>query len=77
MKGWTIKDKLFVRISNAEKNQDVLAGLPHTMMEDLAMTYHILIDKKDGGIASLPINEEIFARYGVSLKQLHGASGRL
>lgn len=67
----SVKDKLFVRIWNVEKNQDVLAGLPHTMKEDLAMTYHVLIAKNEGGIASLPINESIFARYGVSLEQLH------
>lgn len=67
----SIKDKLFVRVSNAEKNKDVLAEFPHTMMDDLAITYHILVQKDNEGIASTPVNMVLLETYGISVEQLH------
>lgn len=67
----SIKDKLFVRVSNAEKNKDVLAELPHTMKDDLAITYHILVQKDNEGIASTPVNMVLLETYGISVEQLH------
>ena len=67
----SVKDKLFIRVSNAEKNQEVLAELPHTMMADLAVTYHIMFEKGEDGIASIPIHAGLMKTYGVSLEQLH------
>ena len=67
----SVKDKLFIRVSNAEKNQDVLAELPHTMIDDLAVTYHILFEKGKDGIASIPIHAGLLEKYGVTVEQLH------
>ena len=66
-----IKDKLFVRVSNAEKNEEVLETLPHTIQDDMAVTYHILFSKDKNGIASAPINEGMLETYGVTVEQLH------
>ena len=66
-----IKDKLFVRVSNAEKNEEVLETLPHTIQDDMAVTYHILFSKDKNGIASAPINEGMLKEYGVTVEQLH------
>ena len=37
----TAKDKLFIRVSSAEKNEEMLQNVPHQMREDLAITYHL------------------------------------
>lgn len=66
-----IKDRLFVRVSNAEKNDEVLKTLPHTMQDDMAVTYHIMFSKGRDGIASAPVNEGMLETYGVTVEQLH------
>ena len=35
------KDNLFIRVSSAERNKDILVNVPHQLKEDLAITYHV------------------------------------
>ena len=37
------KEKLFIRVSSAEKNGEMLQNVPHQMREDLVITYHVAI----------------------------------
>lgn len=34
------KEKLFMRVSSAEKNQELLQNVPYELKEDLAITFH-------------------------------------
>ena len=47
------KDKLFIRVSSAEKNEEMLQNVPHQMREDLAITYHLAISIDDIGVGCL------------------------
>lgn len=67
----TAKDKLFIRISSAEKNEEMLQNVPHQMREDLAITYHLAISIDDIGVGSTTITNDILKRYGISEEQLH------
>jgi len=40
-----VKDKLFIRVSSAEANKEVLEIVPHQLKEDLAITYHVAVGK--------------------------------
>lgn len=40
-----VKDKLFIRVSSAEANKDVLENAPHQLKEDLAITYHVAVQE--------------------------------
>lgn len=66
-----VKDKLFVRVSNYEMNQDALANMPHEKIEDLAITYHILVEAIDDGIGSVTIHNGLLEQYGITQEQLH------
>ena len=66
-----VKDRLFIRVSSAERNEDMLKRLPHTMKEDLAVTYHVIVQELEKGIASTPVTYEMLNNYGVSPDQLH------
>lgn len=66
-----IKDKLFIRVSNYEKNQDALADIPHERVEDLAITYHILVEAIDDGVGSVTIHNGLMEQYGITQEQLH------
>lgn len=61
-----VKDKLFIRVSNAEANADVLEGAPHMQVADLAITYHILVDDRSGGLASTILNNQLMEHYGIT-----------
>lgn len=67
----TAKDKLFIRVSSAEKNEEMLQNVPHQMREDLAITYHLAISIDDIGVGSTMITNDILKRYGISEEQLH------
>lgn len=66
-----VKERLFIRLSGAAQNADLLAKLPHTMQEDLAITYHVSIADVKDGIAATPVTYEMLDDFGVSLEQLH------
>ena len=65
------KKKLFIRVSSAEKNEEMLQNVPHQMREDLAITYHLAIRIDDIGVGSTTITNDILKRYGISEEQLH------
>ena len=67
----SVKDRITCRLINAEQNAEYLADKPHTMVEDLAVTYHIAIGKEESGTMSAPITNRLMEGYGVDVEQLH------
>ena len=46
-----VKPHLFIRVDRVEGNENILENVPHCQMEDLALTYHILLTKDGEGIS--------------------------
>ena len=68
------KDHLFIRVSNAEKNEGLIASAPYKKVEDLIITYHVAVESTDHGLASTIINNDLLNHYGVSIEQVHEAA---
>ena len=66
-----VKDKLFIRVSSAEANKEVLENAPHQLKEDLAITYHVAVGKDQEGLSSMFIKNDLLEQYGISAEQLH------
>ena len=66
-----VKDKLFIRVSSAEANKEVLENAPHQLKEDLAITYHVAVGKDQDGLSSMLITNEMMKEYGVTQEQIH------
>lgn len=66
-----VKDRLFIRVSSAERNEEILQKIPHQRKEDLAITYHLAINVNDVGRGSTTITNDILKHYGISEEQLH------
>ncbi len=66
-----VKDKLFIRVSSAEANEEVLEIVPHQLKEDLAITYHVAVGKDQDGLSSMLITNEMMKEYGVTQEQIH------
>ena len=69
------KELLFIRVSSAEKNADYLKNVPHTIVEDMAITYHLKMNIDENGVASAVVAHDNLRMYGVSVEELH--SGQL
>ncbi len=66
-----ICDRLFIRLSNETRNRELLKEIPYTMFQDLAVTYHILLNRDHDGMSSVMITNTLLDQYGVTKKQLH------
>lgn len=64
------KDHLFIRVSNAEKNEELISNAPHKIVDDLVITCHVAVEATDHGLASTIVNNDLLEHYGVSEKQL-------
>ena len=64
-----VKNKLFICVSSAKKNADFLQTVPHKIVEDLAITYHVALDN-DATFSSI-ITNQIMKNYKISQNTLH------
>lgn len=65
------KEHLFIRVSDAERNGELLTGLPHRRVENLAITYHIVAEIGEEGIGSTPVTNRMLNGFGITEEQLH------
>jgi hypothetical protein len=65
------EDKIFMRVVNLERNQNLIGKVPCMQEENLLITYRVLASKDEQGIASFLIDEKLRNQYGISLEQLH------
>lgn len=67
----SVKNRITCHLVNAEQNAEYLEDKPYTMVDDLAVTYHIAIGKQEIGTMSAPITNKLMKGYGVDVEQLH------
>ena len=68
------KELLFIRVSSAEKNENYLKRVPHTIVEDIAITYHLKMNMDETGVASAVIANDTLRMYGITVEELHKAA---
>ena len=66
-----MKDRIILRLVNAEKNQDVLTRCPHRFMADLAVTYRVLAGKNEEGISTFLVSDDLMEQWGVNEQILY------
>jgi len=66
------KDRIICRLINGEGNPQFLKNKPHMQIEDMAVTYHILLDihMREGNVTT-SITDSIMDSYGIDVKELH------
>ena len=69
-----VKDKIVPRVVGAEMNEELLSERPHTMVADLAVTYHIMLGENSNGTMSIPVTNQLMEHYGVTIEELHEAA---
>lgn len=66
-----VRDKLAARMVGMEDNADYLAQRPHTQMDDLAVTYCVMVGENDKGSMSVPVTQQLMDNWGVTVEELH------
>ena len=65
-----VKKHLFIRVSNAEKNEVLLEKVPHELKDDLVITCHIEISNEYGSLMSAIVSNQMLDMYGITREQL-------
>ena len=66
-----VKDKLIVELVGADRNDEMLKEVPHTMVEDMAAIYKIRLESDENHQATAMITNEFLSALGVDVQQLH------
>ena len=69
-----VKEKLFIRVSDAKENEAFLRMAPHKELDGLAISYHIAFEGLHGVEASTPVTYKMMEMFGVTEEQLHADS---
>ena len=66
-----IKDRLFIRISDAEVNRGLLQNVPHKNISGLAVTCHAMMEIKEGEMGSVMVNNDMLRSLDVSFDEIY------
>ena len=64
------RERLFIRVSNADENRELLKDTPHKEILGLAVTCHVLVGLEDGEMGSTMVTAPLLDKYGVTTEQL-------
>lgn len=60
-----VKDRIIAKVICMENNEKLLEGKPYRQMADLAVTYHVLLSKKNG-MMTVPISDKLMQSWGIA-----------
>lgn len=66
-----VKDNIFPRLVNLERNQLGLKDVPYIKLGDLAVTYRVKVSGDSNTLSSLAITNALMEKYGVTTGELH------
>ena len=66
-----VKERVIMTVVNAEKNAEMLQGIPHKLTEDLAIIYKIYLGGDADGIGTVTVKNEYLEKWGISVTELH------
>ena len=66
-----VKDHLMMQVVPAERNQDMLADIPHRTVEDIAVVYRIELPDHPERSATTLVTNRLLEQYGITSEQLH------
>ncbi len=70
----TVKDQLYYKLINQEKNIAFLKNVPHIKWMDLAVIFCILVKKDSEGIGSITVNNDLMERWRVTVDTLYSTA---
>ena len=65
------KDRLFIRLGNLQTNQGLIDKVPHRIIEDMVVTYHVVSGVGGRDFWSALISSDLLKGWNVTEEQLH------
>lgn len=65
-----VKDHIAARVVGMEDNSDLLDQRPHVEMDDLAVTFCVMLGEDSNGSMSVPITNQLMENWGVTVDDL-------
>lgn len=65
------KRKIFIKLVSADENKEKLKEIPHKIIEDLAITYHIGIFENNDEYGSAMVTNSLINHWGIAEEQFH------
>lgn len=66
-----VKNKIFATVVHYGCNSKRLEDLVYKREEDLAITYKILVEETDDGMATIPIQKKFLDKWDINIDELH------
>ena len=66
----TARERLFIRVSDAEMNRRMLEDLPHRVIEGLALTCHLFFITEDRHLYTTAVTRDLCSDYGITEEEL-------
>lgn len=67
-----VREILFFRLVNYEKNRELLENVPHVKVLDLALVYYLLADRNGDRIGSMRTSHRMFWHFGWDAEKMQG-----
>lgn len=59
------KDNLFMKLVNADENLETLSTIPHFVIEDLAITFHVMLKNNSDQVTSTTVQNGMLPLWGI------------
>lgn len=66
-----VKSHLTIAVVNAERNKNLLKDVPHTMVEDLAIIYKVVVGEKNDDVSTITVRKEHMRFWKIDDSTLH------
>mgnify|MGYP006992790556 FL=1 len=66
-----VKDKIFYKLVNYDKNLEMLKEVPHVPYLDLALTFHVLVERNEKGQSICPVRQKDRIKWGQDIGALY------
>ena len=67
----SLKDKVFYRLVNYERNREILKIMPYVSYLDLAVTFHVMVEQNESGQFMTQIENKHMEFWGTDIKTLY------
>ena len=71
-----VEDKIFYKLINYEKNQELLKDVPHFRWHDLAVVFYYQIEGRAFGMASITIHDSHLGMWGLTAEEVYRTARR-
>ena len=68
------RERFFIKVSSFDNNKNRMMSIPYKCIENIAVTYHIMIKEDCDSMTSIVVTNSILDKLGIDKEKLHDAA---